>query len=154
MWWFTSSCTVDGLTMNDLRLWFVKDLLLYQHQAADSSVSNIVVKAFSRHLRYLTLEMVPLSLFSWKLNEMEKLELADCLLALKPKEPIPFPQCQIVLGMVSLASQKNVDSCPTLAHLSIFTLLNNDHSFLVADVLSWPDPPVYLSQCSCQNWCH
>jgi len=29
---------------------------------------------------------------------MEKLELVDCLLALKPKEPIPFPQCQNSTG--------------------------------------------------------
>jgi len=71
---------------------------LYQHQAVDSSVSNIVVKAFSRHLWYLTSEMIPLSLFSCKLNEMKKLELADCLLAVKPKEPIPFPQCQNSTG--------------------------------------------------------
>jgi len=32
--------------------------------------------------QYLTLEMVPLSLFSCKLNKVEKLELVDCLLAL------------------------------------------------------------------------
>jgi len=51
-------------------------------------------------------------------------------------------------------SQKNIDSCPTLAYLVIFTLLKNDYSFLVEDVLNWPDPPVYLSQCSCQSWCH
>jgi len=80
--------------------------------------------------------------------------LADCLLALKLKEPIPFLDVKIVLGMVSQASQKNIDSWPTLAHLVIFTLLNNDHSFLVEDVLNWPYPAVYLSQCSCQNWCH
>jgi len=137
---------------NDLQL--CKNLMLYQHQAVDSSVSNIAVKAFSRHLWYLTLEMVPLSLFSCKLNKMEKLELADCLLALKPKEPTPFLNAKIVPGMVSQASQKNIDSCPTLAHLVIFTLLNNDHSFLVEDVLNWPDPQVYQSQCPCQNWCH
>jgi len=71
---------------------------LYQHQAVDSSVSNIAVKAFNRHLRYLTLEMVPLSLFSCKFNEMEKLELADLLLAVKSKEPIPFPQRQNSTG--------------------------------------------------------
>jgi len=46
---------------------------LYQHQPVDSSVSNIAVNAFSHHLWYLTLEMVPLSLFSCKLKEMEKL---------------------------------------------------------------------------------
>jgi len=55
---------------------------LCQHQAVDSSVSNSAVKAFSCHLWYLTLEMVPRSLFSCKLNEVEKPELADCLLAL------------------------------------------------------------------------
>jgi len=82
--------------MNDLRL--SEDFLLYQHQVVDSSVSNSAVKAFSRHLWYLTLEMVPLSLFSWKLNEVEKLELVDCLLGLKPKEPIPFPQRQNSTG--------------------------------------------------------
>jgi len=125
---------------------------LYQHQAVDSSVSDIAVKAFGCHLWYLTLEMVPLSLFSCKLNEMEKLELAGCLLALKPKKKqSPFLNAKIVLGMVSPASQKNIDSCPTLTHLVIFTLLNNDHSFLVEDVLNWPNPPVCLSQCSCQN---
>jgi len=62
---------------------------LYQHQAVDSSVSNIAVKAFSRHLWYLTLEMVPLALFSCKLNEMEKQELTDCLLA-KRTNPLPW----------------------------------------------------------------
>jgi len=75
---------------------YCKDHLLSQHQAVDSSVSNSAVKAFSRYLRYLTLKMVPLSLFSCKLNEVEKLELADCLLALKPKEP--FPQRQNITG--------------------------------------------------------
>jgi len=68
----------------------LQDLLLYQHQALDSSVSNSAVKAFSRHLRYVTLEMVPLSLFSGKLSEVEKPELADCLLALKPKKNNPL----------------------------------------------------------------
>jgi len=95
--------------------------------------------------------MVPLSLFSCKLNEVEKLELLDCLLALKPKQPIPFPQCQNSTGMASQASQKNIDSCHTLAHLVIFSVLNNDHSFLVEDALNWPDPPVYLSQRCCRN---
>ena len=42
--------------------------------------------------------MVPLSLFSCKFNEMEKLELADLLLAVKSKEPIPFPQRQNSTG--------------------------------------------------------
>jgi len=54
--------------------------------------------------------MVPLSLFSCKLNEIEKLELADCLLALKPKEPTPFLNAKIVLGMVNQASQKNIST--------------------------------------------
>jgi len=83
---------------NYLRL--CKDRVLHQHKAVDSSVSNSAVKAFSRHLWYLTLEMVPLSLFTYKLNEMEKLELADSLLALKPKEPILFPQRQNSTGYV------------------------------------------------------
>jgi len=82
--------------MNDLRL--CKDLMLHERKAVDSSVSNVAVKAFSRHHWYLTLEMAPLSSFSSKLNEAVKLELVDCLLALKPKEPIPFLQCQNSTG--------------------------------------------------------
>jgi len=77
---------------------YCKDHLLSQHKAVDSSVSNSAVQAFSWHLWYLTLEMVPLLLFSCKLKEVEKLELADCLLALKPIEPILFPQCQNSTG--------------------------------------------------------
>jgi len=77
---------------------YCKYLLLYQHQAVDSSVSSSAVKVFSRHLWYLSLEMVPLSLLCCKLNEVENLELADCLLALKTKEPVPFPQCQNSTG--------------------------------------------------------
>ena len=53
-----------------------------------------------------------------------------------------------LLGMVSQASQKNIDSCHTLAHLVIFALLNNDHSFLIEDALNWLDLSVYLSQCT------
>ena len=75
-------------------------------------VSNVAVKAFSRHLWYLTLEMVPLSLFSCKLNEMEKLELADCLLALTPKEPIPFSQCQNGTGYGKPSFWRLVFACP------------------------------------------
>ena len=82
---------------------------------------------------------------------VEQLELADCLLALNPKEPIPFPQCQNGTGYGKPRYQKNIDSCPTLAHSIIVTLLNNVHSFLVEDVLNWPYPPLYLSQCFCQN---
>jgi len=67
-----------------------KDLLLYQHQALDSSVSNSAVKAFSCHFRYLTLEMIPLSLFSCKLNEVEKPDVADCLLTFKPINQSPL----------------------------------------------------------------
>ena len=77
---------------------YYKDRLLFQHHAVDSSFSNSAVKAFSRHLWYLPLEMFPHSLFSCKLNEVEKLELADCLLDLKPKESIPFPQRQNSTG--------------------------------------------------------
>jgi len=58
------------------------------------------------------------------LNEVEKLELVDCLLALEPKEPIPFLPHQNSTGYGTPSSQKNIDSCHTLAHLVIFTLLN------------------------------
>jgi len=45
-------------------------------------------KAFSCHLWHLTLEIVPLTLFSSYLKEVEKRTLADYRLAVKPIEPI------------------------------------------------------------------
>ena len=82
---------------------------------------------------------------------MEKLELVDCLLALKPKEPIPFPQYQNSTGYGKPSFPEKYRQLSYFGTLVIFTLLNNDHSFQVEDALYWPDPPVYLSQCCCQN---
>jgi len=89
---------------NDLRLY--KDLL-HQHQAVDSAFSNSAAKAFSHHLWYLTSEMVPFSLFSCKLNKVKKSALADCLLAVKPKQSFFF-NARIILGMVSQAYKKTL----------------------------------------------
>ena len=94
-------------------LWLYKDFLLYQRQAVDSSVSNSGARAFSCHLCYLTAEMVPFTLLSCKLNEVEKSALADSLLALKPKQS-HFFNAKIILGMVGQASQKIIDSSTLL----------------------------------------
>jgi len=93
--------------------------------------------------------MVPLSLFSSKLNKVEKRALADRLLAFKPKEPVSSPQHRYATGYGKPSFPRNIDGCTTLADLVhqdswiIFSLLNIDHSFLVEDVLNWPISAAY-----------
>jgi len=57
--------------------------------------------------------MVPFTLLSCKLNEVEKSALADSLLALKPKQSLFF-NAKIILDMAGQASQKIIDSSTLL----------------------------------------
>jgi len=59
--------------------------------------------------------------------------LVDCLLALKPKEPIPFPQWQNSTGYGKPSFPEKYCKLPYIGTLGIFTLFNNDHSFLDKD---------------------
>ena len=58
-WWLQCSVAVDA-PWNDLQLF--KDLCQYSQVSA--AISSSAVKAFERHLWYLTAEMIPLALFS------------------------------------------------------------------------------------------
>ena len=58
-WWITSSSAEDA-PWNDLQL-FRK---LLQYEAVNANIAKSPIRAFQRHLWYLTAEMVPLALFS------------------------------------------------------------------------------------------
>lgn len=60
-WWLQCSVALDA-PWNDLQ--FLKNLLSYS--CVSPTISKSAVKAFERHLWYLTAEMVPLALFSNK----------------------------------------------------------------------------------------
>jgi len=80
---------------------------------------------------------------------MEKLELADCLLALKPKEPIAFPQCQNRTGYGKPSFPKNIDSCPTLTlfWLKMF-LTGQTHQYIYDNALVKIDAINMLYDCT------
>lgn len=78
-WWLTSASATDA-PWNDLCLY--KNLIKFAKINKKISVSAI--KAFDRHLWYLTGEIIPLALFSCILPDTEKAKLAAKMLKEKP----------------------------------------------------------------------
>ena len=66
-WWFSCESTVNA-PWNDLQLY--QNLLKYA--AVNPVVSSSAIRAFNRHLWYLSAEMVPLALFSDVVPDEEK----------------------------------------------------------------------------------
>lgn len=73
-WWMTCSGAVDA-PFHDLMLY--KKLL--QYAAVSPVISTAATNAMNRHLWYLTAEMVPLALFSTKVNQEDKQKIASKL---------------------------------------------------------------------------
>ena len=69
-WWV--SCSIAAAPENDLR--FVQQLDEYKSQ--NKSIANFDLQAFSRHLDYLSEEMIPLNLFSDELPDETKHKIA------------------------------------------------------------------------------
>ena len=80
-WWFKCECVVDA-PWNDLQLYHK----MLEYEGIDPAVARSAIRAFDRHLWYLTAEMVPLSLFSSAVPKEDKQALADRLLVVRPKE--------------------------------------------------------------------
>ena len=80
-WWFKCECAVDA-PWNDLQLYHK----MLEYEGIDPAVARSAIRAFDRHLWYLTVEMVPLSLFSSAVLKEDKQALADRLLVVRPKE--------------------------------------------------------------------
>jgi hypothetical protein len=86
-WWLTCSSAVNA-PWCDLRLY--QQLLKYE--MIDELVSKSAIKAFKRHLWYLTEEIVPLAIFSEATPTDERQALAERLLSLKPEDDLTVPQ--------------------------------------------------------------
>jgi len=134
-WWITCNSAVDA-PWNDLKLYHT--LLMYE--AVNPEVSISAVRAFQRHLWYLTAEMVPLALFSNKVPQEEKRALGDRLLTVKPPEVIHTPCDRFGTGFGKPKFPTGINRSTMLADLvsqdSWFTLqiLEIDHEFLAEDV--------------------
>ena len=86
-WWMTCSSAADA-PWNGLQL-FGK---LLQYEAVNANIAKSAIRAFQRHLWYLTAEMVPLTLFSHFTPCAEKHLLADWLLEIQPSTPVTSPR--------------------------------------------------------------
>lgn len=78
--WLTTSIGVDA-PVNDLL--FYKSLLKFK--AEDEGIAAVAISALERHMWYLTEELVPLSLFSSKVSDHEKAQIARQIIKYKPQ---------------------------------------------------------------------
>ena len=143
-WWFTCTSAVDA-PYHDLKLY----QKLLEYKAVDASISLSALKAFGRHLWYLTAEMVPLSLFSNKVPAEEKRSIADRLLSIKPSEIPNSPVNRFETGYGKPKFPTNISHSTTLTNLIdqdswfFFKLLQIDSEFLALDVDTWQSTSSY-----------
>ena len=64
----------------------------------NQTVSDSALSAFTRHLWYLTAEMVPIALFSTKVSTEQRRALALSLLAAKPDSHVSSPENRFGTG--------------------------------------------------------
>ena len=138
MWWLTCATAVDAA-------W--NDLTLFQHlceyKSVDKGIAVSAIKALERHLWYLTGEMLPLALFSTKVPDDDRRDLADAILECKPVDiPMRAPQQRFGNGFgkprfpvlsptTRLADLANSDCWFGMHQLNI------DPAFLPLDVDDW-----------------
>ena len=147
-WWNTCAKAVDA-PWNDLCL-FKKSL---QYKTVNPTVSKSAITALSRHLWYLTSEMVPLALFSDLTPSDERHNLAERLLAVKSEhgDMQDIPRCRFGTGFGKPHFPSNITQSTMLAdfvaHDSwfIFNLLCLDTDFLIKEVSEWENLSSYLS---------
>jgi len=150
MWWLSCKKAVDA-PWNDLQLF--KSLL--QYEVVNQNISKSAVRAFSRHLWYLTSEMVPVALFSSVVPSAERQHLADALLRVQPATDLQSPQSRFGSGWGKPRFPSSIDLSTTLCDLvdadSWFTIfrLEIDASFLQLPVSEWDTNEAYLA--SAQN---
>ena len=70
-WWLSASRAVDA-PVNDLEMW----KFLQQYKTVDKNLATKAILSLERHLWYLTEELTPLCLFSDKLSNAEKSQMA------------------------------------------------------------------------------
>jgi len=84
--WLRCKKAVDA-PWNDLQLF--KQLM--QYEILNKIISQSAVRAFGRHLWYLTSEMVATALFSSPVPLAERQDLADALLKVRPATELQNP---------------------------------------------------------------
>ena len=146
IWWLSSNKAIDA-PWNDLKLFQA----LLKYEVVNREISQSATQALSRHLWYLTEEMIPLSLFSTKVPQLERQELAQRLLEVKPDEPLRTPVNRFGSGWGKPKFPANISLTTRLCDLvgvdSWFTFhcLQLDDSFLALPVSEWNTNEAYMS---------
>ena len=143
-WWMTCTSVTDA-PWNDLQL----ISKLKQYEAVNAEISRSALKAFKRHLWYLTEEMVPLALFSSVVPHDHRRALADRLLEVQPDFPVTNPQGRFGTGLGKPRFPDDLTEKTTLADFVgpdswyLFHHLKLDWAFLVTDVQEWTNSTAY-----------
>lgn len=144
-WWATACSTVDA-PMHDLA--FAKDIIEYSK--VSKCVSESAQKAFSRHLWYLTSEMIPLALFSKKVPDSERESIARKMIQLKPSDELSLPRERFGSSFGKPKFPENIDAKTCLSDLVgidswfIFRLMDLESDFLNSPVKSWLSNESYV----------
>ena len=145
-WWMTCSSVIDA-PWNDLKLFHS----FLQYKLLNADISATAVRAFTRHLWYLTAEMVPLALWSKNVPDTDRRALADRLLAVKPAADLKSPQDRYGSGFGKPKFPESITATTTLTDLVgsdswyIFDILQLDSTFLNKDVSDWASSDEYLA---------
>ena len=98
-WWLAAARGIDS-PVNDLEFW--NDMKNYMTD--DPEVADAAITALERHLWYVTEEMAPLSLFSEKVSNGEKSQIARQILKQKRKYRPHFICCKYMYFIILLYS--------------------------------------------------
>ena len=139
-WWFECTEAVDS-TYNLLKLYHN----ILDYSLVNSAVSQSAEKALKRHLWFLTPDMIPLSLFSSKVSDSEKEDIASKLLACKPTDGFVTPSGRFGTGHGKPKFPETISLDTKLVDLVskdswlFFHLLQIDDTFLSSPVSLWKD---------------
>jgi len=139
--WWNTCATASDAPWNDLSL-FKKCL---HYKTVNLTVSQSAITALSRHLWYLTAEIIPLALFSDITPSDERRRLADKLLSVKSEcqDTHDIPSNRFGTGFGKPRFPIAITHSTTLADLAthdswfLFSLLNLDTDFLTKEVEDW-----------------
>lgn len=129
--------------INDLK--FMQDL--EEFATIDQEISNLAIAALSRHLYYLSEEMIVLLLFSDKLSAAEKNQLAGRLLEIDenlPERNLRLNHTKYNEHVDSWSTKQIVDFIGNRS-LHLFQLFNIPLNFLRVDANQWTNNVEYIN---------
>ena len=122
---------------------------LLKYEVINKIVSKSAIKAFGKHLWYLTPEMVSLAIFSDNVPVETRRSLADHLFAIKPKGDLAAPQNRFGMGFGKPKFPERIELSTTLSDLvgtdswSTFYVLQLDPQFMVEKDENWTELSSY-----------